>query len=224
MTSLICAALFFVGIHLLISGTGVRDALVRRLGERPYLGLFSLASAAGLTWLIWAFADARVPEVTSLVRYRWVAAALNLVAFVYITFGVLSKSPTMVGGESALSAEEPATGLHRVTRHPMLWGVAIFTATHMVFNPQPATLWFFGAFLVLSLMGPPSIDAKRAKSGGTAWQHYVEKTSNIPFAAILQGRNRFAPGEILDWRLLVALAIYGLFIGLHARMFGLPAI
>src|SRR5882724_5183185 len=99
MTSLICAALFFVGIHLMISGTTARDALVRKLGERPYLGLFSLASAASLTWLIWAFADARVPEVTDLVRYRWVAAALNVVAFVYITFGVLSKSPTLVGGE-----------------------------------------------------------------------------------------------------------------------------
>jgi uncharacterized membrane protein len=223
MTSLICAALFFVGIHLLISGTPLRTALVGRLGEKPYQGFFSLLSAAALTWLIWAFSLARVPAPTGLQDYRWLAAVLNLIAFILIVFGVTSRTPTIVGGEGALQDAEPAKGMQRITRHAMLWGVAVWAATHMLFNPQPAVLWFFGAFLALSVIGPPSIDAKRARAHGAAWQSYLQKTSNIPFLAILQGRNRLALAEILDWRLLLAAVSFLLFARFHARFFGLPA-
>src|SRR5258705_336888 len=46
MTSLILAALFFVGIHLLVAGTTLRDRLIARLGAGPYRGLFALAARA----------------------------------------------------------------------------------------------------------------------------------------------------------------------------------
>ena len=48
MLSLIAAATFFLAIHLLVSGTRLRDALTGRIGQGPYMGLFSLASVAGL--------------------------------------------------------------------------------------------------------------------------------------------------------------------------------
>ena len=48
MPSLILAAVAFLLLHLLVSGTTVRDRLVARLGEGRYLGLFSLASGAVL--------------------------------------------------------------------------------------------------------------------------------------------------------------------------------
>ncbi len=38
MIQLTAAAAFFVLIHLLISGTRVRDTLVGRIGEGPYMG------------------------------------------------------------------------------------------------------------------------------------------------------------------------------------------
>ena len=51
MPSLILAAVAFLLLHLLVSGTTVRDRLVARLGEGRYLGLFSLASGAVLAWM-----------------------------------------------------------------------------------------------------------------------------------------------------------------------------
>ena len=48
MSSLVLAAAFFVGIHVGIAGTRVRDRLTARLGEQGYLGLFSLASIGGM--------------------------------------------------------------------------------------------------------------------------------------------------------------------------------
>src|SRR4051794_28466006 len=59
MTSLIAAAAFFLLIHFAVSGTRLRQALAGKLGEGPYMGLFSLASVAGLAWLILAFGQAR---------------------------------------------------------------------------------------------------------------------------------------------------------------------
>ena len=55
MVMLVAAGAVFVGIHLFISGTRLRDRIVAAIGEQPYLGLFSLLSIASLTWLILAY-------------------------------------------------------------------------------------------------------------------------------------------------------------------------
>ena len=52
MTMLIASALFFLLLHLLVAGTRGRDAIVKAIGERPYLGAFSVASAIGIVWLV----------------------------------------------------------------------------------------------------------------------------------------------------------------------------
>ena len=51
MTMLVVAALVFLSLHLVVAGTRLRDTIVAAVGERPYLGLFSLASLAGIVWL-----------------------------------------------------------------------------------------------------------------------------------------------------------------------------
>ncbi|HVT35023.1 MAG TPA: NnrU family protein [Nevskiaceae bacterium] len=225
MSSLIAAALFFVGIHVFISGTALRGFLVRRLGEKIYLAFFSALSAGGLAWLIWAFTSVRVVVPTGLAGWRWFAVVLNFIALVLVSFGVLSRSPTAVGGARLLDEDgEPARGMHRVTRHPMLWGFAIWAAVHMVFNPQSPALIFFGTFLVLALTGPLLIDAKRAAVEGERWKRYLSATSNVPFAAIFAGRNRMAWDELVAFPLLAAAVITELLVLNHAAWFGVPAL
>ena len=51
MNMLVAAALTFLAIHLLVSGTRLRDGIVSAIGEGPYLGLYALASLATLVWL-----------------------------------------------------------------------------------------------------------------------------------------------------------------------------
>jgi uncharacterized membrane protein len=221
MDSLILAALFFVGIHALISGTGLRAVLVGKLGEKAYLGLFSLLSAVALAWLILAFVHARVIMPTPWLEYRWFAALLVFVAFQFIVLGMMTRGPTVVGGESALDQPDPARGIHRITRHPFLCGFAIWAATHMIFNPEAAPLCFFGAFLLLSLIGPWLIDAKRARALGAKWQSYAAVTSALPFLAIAQGRNHLVLAEIGALKIVIAAVIFGAFALLHARLFGI---
>ena len=75
MSSLILAAVTFLLLHLLVSGTTIRDRLVARLGEGLYLGLFSLASVAVLAWMFVAHRLARGEAVVlpegPLERDRW---------------------------------------------------------------------------------------------------------------------------------------------------------
>lgn len=221
MISLALAAFFFTAIHLLVSGTRLRDALVLRLGERVYTGIFSLASAGILGWLILAYSKLRVIQVTPLYEHRWLAAVLVFIAFVFIVLGVTTRGPTLVGGEGLLKQDDGARGIHRVTRHPFLWGFVLWAGTHMAFNPGLMHWVFFGTFLIVGLAGTYSIDAKRARSYGEAWQRYTRRTSNLPFAAIIAGRNELIWRELGISKLLAVLAAYIVFALLHTRFFGI---
>lgn len=222
MTSLAAAAVTFTAMHLLIAGTVMRGALVARLGEQRFRGLFSIGSALALGWLIWAYVQVRAPALTPLIDWRWLAGVLVFVAFLFIVLGLLTPGPTLVGAERLLARGVEARGVHRITRHPFLWGVALWAAVHAAYNPEAANLWFFGTFVVVGAAGTFSIDLKRARAHGEAWQRYAGQTSNIPFAAIAQGRNRFVLAELGWGKLAAALAAYAAFTVLHARFFGLP--
>ena len=57
MTMLIAAAIAFLATHL-VSGTPLRATLVKRLGEWPYRGLYSLVAFITLGWMAWAYTQA----------------------------------------------------------------------------------------------------------------------------------------------------------------------
>ena len=225
MTSLAAACAFFVGIHIVISGSPLRDRIVGRIGERPYLGLFSLLSLGGMVWLTWAYAHTQGAWLWSPpVALRWAAPPLVLVAFLFVVVGLTTPSPTATGGESRLDLEKPAQGILRVTRHPFLWGVALWAATHTALNGDTASLLLFGSLLLLALLGPLLIDAKRRRAYGPKWERFAAVTSNVPFAAIAAGRNRLHWREIGAWRLVAALAAWAAMLALHPWLFGVPAL
>ena len=224
MTNLALAALAFTAMHLLISGTALRGVLVARIGEAAFKALFSLASAVVLGWLIWAYAQARVPQPTALAEWRWLAGVLGFVAFAFIVLGLLTPGPTIVGGEKLMNRETPARGIHRVTRHPFLWGVALWALVHAIYNPQAANLLFFGTFIVVAGAGTFSLDAKRARAYGEQWKRYAGLTSNIPCAAIAQKRNTLVLAELGWVKPAIVVAVFAAFVLLHGRFFGLAAL
>jgi len=221
MVSLGCAAVFFVGIHVLIAGTSLRRVLAARLGEGGFQGVFSLLSLGGITWLCMAYGAAPTIEVWGpMDGFRPVALALMVVAALLAVIGLTTPSPTAAGGETQLDADEPATGILRISRHPFLWGVVTWAATHLVLNGDAASLVLFGALLVLALVGPRSIDAKRRARFGDKWDRFAAVTSNVPFGAILAGRNQLHLSEIGTWRIVLAFAVYAGVLGVHAWLFG----
>lgn len=226
MRNLVAAAVFFLAIHFGVSGTALRARLVRAMGEKVYRGLFSLASLAGLIWLIDAYGDApRVELWGQLLLLKPIAAPLVLLASLFVVIGLATPSPTIAGMEAQLSRDAPARGIVRITRHPFLWGVALWALVHLTINGDLASVILFGSLLSLAVGGTASIDRKRRDSYGEHWRRFALSTSNVPFAAIAGGRNQLGAAlrEIGIVRPLIALAIYAVAFILHARIFGVPA-
>lgn len=222
MLDLIAACAYFLLIHFGVSGTRLRDALVERLGPGPYRGVFALASLIGLAWIIYAFRHApAVPLWGLLTGFRPVAYVLVFIAFLFVVIGVVTPSPTRIGMESTLrQGPDIAKGIVRITRHPFLWGVALWALVHLIVNGDLASLILFGSLLVLAVGGTASIDAKRRRVFGEQWAPFASVTSAFPFAAIATGRNRLEPAlaEIGVWRPLTAIVVYVVVFYLHGRI------
>jgi uncharacterized membrane protein len=224
MSMLIAAALAFLGIHFFVSGTHLRDSITGAIGEGPYMGLFALASLATLVWLAMSYNAAEVSADNRTlydfgVGVKHAAIPIVGLAFLLGVQGLFAKNPTRVRMEAAASDEGTIRGVLRITRHPFLWGVVIWSAFHLTANGDIASVIFFGTFFVLALFGTASIDAKRKRKLGPAWDAFAAKTSNIPFAAIIGGRNRFAAGETFGWRFWAAAAIFVAILFAHAWLF-----
>jgi len=221
MLPLVLAMLFFVGSHLVLSGTRLRDTLVAYQGEGGFRAGFSTLSLLALIWVIYAYRQAPYIETWGqLVWFKPIAAALMPVAFLFVVTGLTTKNPTAVASESALDDPDATKGILRITRHPFLWGLSLWAGVHVIANGDMAALVLFGSLLVLCLVGTRSIDAKRQRAYGERWGRFAALTSNIPFAAIKQGRNHLKMGEIGWQRLAGAAILYLAMLHFHAKLFG----
>jgi len=221
MISLSLAALAFIGIHLGVSGTLLRDRLVSRIGLRGYMIVFSVASVAAIVWLISAYqAAAYVPTWGQLEWWKPFAIALMLPAFLLVVIGLTTPNPTSVAQEGLV--DRPPQGIVRITRHPFLVGVAIWSGVHLIGNGDVASLLFFAALVVVAAAGTVSIDAKRRRVlGAQAWDVFASRTSIVPFAAILSRRNSLVAREMGWWRPAAGFAAYALMLGGHAHIIGI---
>ena len=207
----------FVGTHF-VSSTPLRGALAGAIGERGYLAVYSLAAFATLGWMIWAYGRAPVQPLWP--GLRLVPAVLMPFALVFAACAIMSRSPTAIGQAGLLKAPDPARGIIRVTRHPLMWGIILWGAAHALARGDLASLLFFGGFVALAGLGTVLIDARKARGFGADWQRFAAVTSNLPFAAIAAGRNRFAFGEIGPKRIGVGLALYVALFLAHPYLFG----
>jgi uncharacterized membrane protein len=188
MTMLVAATLVFLATHF-VSSTPLRPAAINAIGEWPYRGAYSLVALVTLAWMIWAYADA--PREPVFAGVRQIAYVLMPLAFVLIACGYW-RNPTMVGADKLLKSDDPARGVIRITRHPIMWGIILWAAAHMLARGDLKSLVFFGAFIVLAAVGTRTMDER--KRSNPDWPRFAAVTSHIPFVAIAQGRNR------LDWR------------------------
>ena len=222
MTHLVLAAVAFLATHY-IASTPLRAALVATLGK-AYLALYSLLAFATLGWMIWAFYHAPFINLWYAVALRPVPLFVMPIALVFMVCALATPNPTMVGREKLLKSTHPARGILRITRHPLMWGFALWGASHIAARGDAAALIFFGTFVVLALSGAWLIDRRKAATLGADWQQFAAVTSNLPFAAIAGGRNQFKLAEIGWWKILLGLALYVALIMLHHRLFGAHAI
>ena len=218
------AALAWFLLHAAVAGSGLRAALVRRFGDKAYRGGFSLASVAALWWLVAEYRGAPFQPFVAAPRPFGVAALVLVpLAFVFLAGAFTTPSPTALGGEKHLADDDPARGLLRVTRHPFLWSVVLWSTAHLLVNLDAGSLLFFASLGLTALRGSFDIDRKRRRSHPVEFARFESKTSNVPFAALLGGRNRLVWREVwLPLSLGLALALGA--IALHSHFLGASAV
>jgi uncharacterized membrane protein len=229
LSHLAVASAFWILIHLGLAASPLRVRLIHAIGRQGFQGLFSLLSAVGLAGLIWTYGRAMRPDEFYGLRVidawmMWVPFIVMPFALILMVGSLTAPNPTLVQGEARLKVAEAATGLVRVTRHPMLWAFTLWAVAHLVANGDAASLMLFGSILVVAVNGMHSIDRKRRASDPANWQRFAAVTSIVPFAAIAAGRNKFVFAEIGWWRLALALGLWLALIYLHPILIGVAAV
>lgn len=215
LVSLTAASLALVGTHFALSHP-LRAPLVRVLGGGGFMGVYSLVAAACMVWMALAFRAAPSADLGGATgEIGWIlATALTLPALV-LFLGSFSGNPALPApGAEAAAAKDPH-GVFHVTRHPMMWGFALWALSHIVIWWSWRTLIVASAILILALVGAHLQDRKKEALMGAAWREWEAKTSYWPRWAALP-----KAGAML-W--VLAIAAWLLATWLHIPSGGAPA-
>ena len=212
MECLAVAALAFVGSHFLLSHP-LRRPLLRRIGENGFGALYVMVALVTFGLMIWCYrAMGRQAPLWGAGEAAWLVASLLMWVGSVLFVGSFVRNPAFpraagpVGGPS---------GVFVITRHPMMWGFALWAIVHMIVVATPKAMLFDGAILVLALVGSALQDRKKAGLMGEAWHEWTAQTAFVPFT-----RGPASPGwfALIGGTLLFFAATW-----LHKPIAGIPA-
>lgn len=153
MSVLILGLVLFLGVHTIrIVAPEWRGAMVARLGEGPWKGIYALVSLVGFVLIVWGYALARPAAPILYEPPEWlkhVNLALMWFSFVFL-----------------VSAEVPAGRIKAAVRHPMLLAVKVWAFGHILANGDLVSLLLFGTFLIWAVAD--RISLKRRGDTGPA--------------------------------------------------------
>ncbi len=206
----------FLAAHALPRITGLRDRLIGRFGRAPYLAGYSALSIALVVWLI--SAAWRAPYLP-LWQPSAATAAVPLIVmlpvcllFAGAAFRPNPLSVSFLGGDT--DPEKP--GVLALTRHPMLWGFFLWSASHATANGDVVGTIMFGGLAAFSLLGMRILEKRaRQRMSPESW----ERATAIASGA-LPTRLRRAASPRTALEALAGMAIYGLLLWLHPILFG----
>ena len=179
IANLIAANIACVGSHLAMSHP-LRGAMVKALGASGFQIAYSLVSLAALAWVYFAFIAAPGADLPGAGEAGWVLATLLTWPAMVLLAGSLAGNPALPTPQAEAQARAEPRGVFRVTRHPMMWGIGLWAASHLVLFWSTRTMVTALAMGFLALVGARLQDAKKAAQMGAAWEEWSRKTSYWP--------------------------------------------
>lgn len=152
MTPLVLAVLVFIAAHSLPASPPVRAALIRRIGKPAYMLAYSALSLLLIVWIGVAYRQAPYiglwgPDP----RLHWVPLLGMPVVCLLVCAGLATPNPLSLTLRRSASGQTGQTGLTaqvppllRLSRHPVLLGLALWAGLHGVANGDVASLILFG--------------------------------------------------------------------------------
>jgi uncharacterized membrane protein len=185
----------FLGTHVFVTMRDRRAAVVARIGEWPYRGLFSLVSIAGIILIGYGFAAYRAAGPITV----WYPPAWTR----HTVVALMWPASIMVA-----AAYSPGN-IKRVLKHPMLVGVKTWAFAHLCANGDLGGIILFGSVLAWAVFD--RITLKRRKDAGAP---------PIPIGGAKNDMIAIAVGTIIY--LALGFVFHPIVIGVPA--FGTPAL
>jgi uncharacterized membrane protein len=147
---LVVGLIVFLGGHAFVTCRAQRAAVIARIGEGPYKGLFALVAAIGLILIGYGFAVYRTTGWVD-VWYppRWTHYITQLLMWPASIFVVAA----YIRGD-----------LWRALKHPMLVGVKTWAVAHLISNGDLGSIVLFGSVLAWAVFD--RITLKRRTDAG----------------------------------------------------------
>ena len=174
---LFLSALAFVGTHFLLSHP-LRAPLAKAMGRAAFQGLYSLIALATFGLAIYFYrVIGREPQLWAVGDALWLAGSVLMWLGSILFVGSFVRNPALPGAR----VTGPPTGVFAITRHPMMWGFALWAAVHLMVVATPKAMVLDGAILFMALAGAAGQDAKKGKLVGEKWHEWVAQTAFVPF-------------------------------------------
>jgi uncharacterized membrane protein len=147
---MILGLILFFGVHTLTTQRELRARVVGSMGEGSYKIGYTLASVAGLALVTWGFANYRATG--------WIDVWTPPTAFKHITVALMLPAIILV------VASYIRGRIYTTLKHPMLTGVKLWAAAHLLANGDLGSIILFGSFLAWAVFD--RISLKRRPDSG----------------------------------------------------------
>ncbi len=179
LVELIAANIAFVGTHFALSHP-LRGPLVNVLGERGFQLLYVVVSFATLFWVVAAYGDAPAADLPGSGVVGWIIATLLTIPALVLLMGSFMRNPALPMPGAADQARKQPRGVFIVTRHPMMWSIGLWAASHLILWWNWRSVITALAMSVLALVGAHLQDRKKRALMGEAWGEWEGHTSYWP--------------------------------------------
>src|ERR1700754_1250602 len=130
---MILGLVLFLGVHTLTTQRELRAQIFASVGEGGYKIGYALVSAAGLALIVWGFAHYRATG--------WIDVWTPPVAFKHITLALMLPAVILVVAAFIRGR------IYTTLKHPMLAGIKLWAAAHLLANGDLGSIILFGSFL-----------------------------------------------------------------------------
>ncbi|MGV3511048.1 MAG: NnrU family protein [Novosphingobium sp.] len=215
MIHLAAATFGFVITHFVMSGF-LRPTLVSLAGTQGFLLFYSLVSLATFAWVIVAFdrADDGIVLWNGMAAVPWTIASLLTITAMTLLIPSFVGNPALPGKKLAGLGTVVPSGAYRVTRHPMMWGIALWAIGHIVASPSMRVLILMSGLILLALLGSHFQDVRKLAQNQREVSAWQRRTSFWPQWRELAGLRTL-------W--LLALLVWFIATWVHYHLFGIPA-
>jgi uncharacterized membrane protein len=147
---MILGLILFFGVHTLTTQRELRAQVIGSMGEGGYKIGYALVSVAGLALVVWGFANYRATG--------WIDVWNPPRAFKHITVALMLPAIILV------VASYIRGRIYTTLKHPMLAGIKLWAAAHLLANGDLGSIILFGSFLAWAVFD--RISLKRRPDAG----------------------------------------------------------